>query len=112
MKVLISAGESSGDQYAAQLVESLRKRMNGIEFFGCAGEKLRAAGVRPVAGAEQLAVVGLVEVLSHIPRIYREFRKLSAAARAERPSLAILTDSPDFHLRLAKKLQRMKIPVV
>ena len=62
--------------------------------------------------SESLSVVGLVEVIAHIPRIYGEFRKLVAAARTEKPHLAILTDSPDFHLRLAKKLKKMGIPVV
>jgi lipid-A-disaccharide synthase len=112
MKVLVSAGEASGDHYAAGLVEVLRRRWNEAEFFGCAGRKLRAAGVRPVVDAERLAVVGLVEVLAHIPGVYREFRRLSKAAEMERPALAILTDSPDFHLRLAKKLHRLGIPVV
>ena len=112
MKVLISAGEASGDRYAAQLVEVLRRQWDDVEFFGCAGPLLRAAGVRPVVEAEQLAVVGLVEVLAHIPRIWREYRRLGAAAAAERPALAILTDSPDFHLRLAGRLRRLGIPVV
>lgn len=112
MKVLISAGEDSGDRYAAALVDALKKRWEGAEFFGCAGPRLRAAGVRPVVEAEALAVVGLVEVLDHLPRIYGEFHKLLAVAERERPELAILTDAPDFHLRLAKKLARLEIPVV
>jgi lipid-A-disaccharide synthase len=112
MKVLVSAGEDSGDQYAAALVKALQQRWNGLEFFGCAGPRLRAAGVRTIVRGEQLAVVGLVEVAAHIPRIYRQFQALCAAAEQERPDLAILTDSPDFHLRLAKKLHRLKIPVV
>lgn len=73
---------------------------------------MRAAGVRPIVYSESLGVVGLVEVLVHIPRIYGEFRKLIAAAREEKPDLAILTDSPDFHLRVARKLKRQGIPVV
>ena len=73
---------------------------------------MREAGVRPIVRSESLGVVGLVEVLAHIPRIYGEFRKLIRAARTERPDLAILTDSPDFHLRVAKKLKRLGIPVV
>ena len=111
MKILVSAGEASGDRYSAQLVEALRKHLPEAEFFGCAGPHLREAGVRPVVRAEQLAVVGIFEVISHIPRIWREFRRLGAAARQERPLLAILTDSPDFHLRLAHKLHREGIPV-
>jgi lipid-A-disaccharide synthase len=73
---------------------------------------MQKAGVRAVVDSASLAVVGLVEVIAHIPRIYGEFRKLVRAARAERPVLAILTDSPDFHLRLAKRLKRLGIPVV
>ena len=73
---------------------------------------MQAAGVEAVADARSLAVVGIVEVLGHIPRIYGEFRKLVRAAKARRPDLAILTDSPDFHLRLAKKLHAQGVPVV
>lgn len=73
---------------------------------------MRAAGVEPVVRTESLSVVGLVEVVHHIPRIYGEFRKLVRAARERRPDVAILTDSPDFHLRVAAKLHREGIPVV
>ena len=68
--------------------------------------------MRTVVDAASLAVVGLVEVVAHIPRIYGEYRKLLAAAREARPDLAILTDSPDFHLRLARRLQSRRRPVV
>ena len=112
MRVLISAGEASGDLYASRVVEELRKRHPAAEFFGCAGPRMQAAGVRAVVDARSLAVVGIVEVLAHIPRIYGEFRKLVRAAESERPDIAILTDSPDFHLRLAKKLHARGIPVV
>jgi len=73
---------------------------------------MQKAGVRAVIDAQSLAVVGLVEVITHIPRIYGEYRKLVAAARAERPDIAILTDSPDFHLRVARRLKRLGIPVL
>jgi lipid-A-disaccharide synthase len=80
-------------------------------FFGCTGVEMRAAGIRTVVDSASLSVVGLVEVLHHIPRIYGEFRKLVRAAEAVRPAAAILTDSPDFHLRLAVKLHKLGIPV-
>ena len=73
---------------------------------------MQAAGVRAIVDARSLAVVGLVEVLAHIPRIFGEYRKLVQAIAAERPDVAVLTDSPDFHLRLAKRLRRDRIPVV
>ena len=111
-KILVSAGEASGDLYAALVVEELRRLEPNAEFFGCTGPRLRAAGVRTVVDAASLAVVGLLEVVHHIPRIYGEYRKLVAAAEKERPDLAILTDSPDFHLRVARKLHRQGVPVV
>ena len=112
MRVLISAGEASGDLYASRVVTVLKRRHPDAEFFGCAGERMQAAGVHAVVDARSIAVVGIVEVLAHIPRIYGEFRKLVRAAQTQRPDIAILTDSPDFHLRLARKLHRQGIPVV
>jgi lipid-A-disaccharide synthase len=110
--VLVSAGEASGDYYAAELVRELRRRWPGCEFFGCAGPHLREAGVRPVIRSEDLSVVGIIEVVGHLPRIWRRFHELVRAAEREKPRLAILTDAPDFHLRLARKLKGIGIPVV
>jgi lipid-A-disaccharide synthase len=112
LNILVSAGEASGDLYAANLVEALRRRDPEARFFGCAGPRMIEAGVEPVVEAARLAVVGLVEVVSHIPMIYREFRKLRRAAAERMPDVAILTDSPDFHLRLAPALRRLGVPVV
>jgi len=111
-EILISAGEASSDRYAAMLVEELRRVWPDARFFGCAGPRMRAAGVEPVIEAESLAVVGLVEVIAHLPRIWGEYRKLVGAAQKIRPQLAILTDSPDFHLRVARRLKKLGVPVV
>src|SRR5689334_11183254 len=111
-KILVSAGEASGDLYASLVVQELRRLIPGADFFGCTGPRLRASGVRTVVDAASLAVVGLLEVVTHIPRIYGEYRKLLASARDSRPDVAILTDSPDFHLRVARKLAKSGIPVV
>jgi lipid-A-disaccharide synthase len=94
------------------LVETLRRHRPDLQFFGCAGPRMQKAGVRQVVDAHSLAVVGLVEVIIHIPRIYGEYRKLLQAARAERPQVAILTDSPDFNLRVARRLKKLGIPVL
>jgi lipid-A-disaccharide synthase len=109
--ILVSAGEASGDLYAALVVEELRRIWPDAEFFGCTGPRLRAAGVTTIVDAASLAVVGLVEVLAHLPRIHREYRKLLSAAAERRPDLAILADSPDFHLRVARQLHSKGIPV-
>lgn len=111
MQVLVSAGEASGDMYAAGVVECLQKKLPLATFYGCAGPKLQDLGVMPVIDAANLSVVGLAEVVSHLPRIYREYRKLVRYARAHPPDAAILTDNPDFHLRLARHLKRMHVPV-
>jgi lipid-A-disaccharide synthase len=110
-RVLVSAGEASGDLYAALVVEELRRAWPDAEFFGCTGPRLRAAGVKTVVDAASLAVVGLVEVVAHLPRIYGEYRKLLAAVDEQKTDLAILTDSPDFHLRVAKQLHARGVPV-
>lgn len=111
-KILVSAGEASGDLYASLVVEEIRRRLPDAEFFGCTGPRLRAVGVETIVDAASLAVVGLLEVVRDIPRIYREYRKLVAAAADRRPDVAILTDSPDFHLRVARRLRRQGVPVV
>lgn len=111
-KIFVSAGESSGDLYASALIEVLRMDWPGTRWFGCAGPRMRQAGVDCVVDARSLSVVGLVEVVHHLPRIYGEFRKLVKAIEQERPDLVILTDSPDFHLRLAAKVRKMGIPVI
>jgi lipid-A-disaccharide synthase len=111
MKILISAGEASSDRYAAELVEALRARIPDAEFFGCAGPRLRQLGVRPVMRSEELTVIGVFEVLRHIPRIYARLLHLTRVARRERPALAIVTDAPGFHIPLAQKMRRSRIPV-
>ncbi len=108
---LISAGEASGDMYAAALTSSLRTHFPQAQFYGCAGPKLQAEGVQPVIDAASLSVVGLAEVVAHLPRIYGQYRKLLKYTKAHPPSAAILTDNPDFHLRLARHLKKMGIPV-
>ncbi len=109
--ILVSAGEASGDLYAALVVEELRRVWPDARFFGCTGPRMRAAGVETVVDANSLAVVGLLEVVTHLPRIHGEYRKLLAAAAERKPDLAILADSPDFHLRVARKLHARNVPV-
>jgi lipid-A-disaccharide synthase len=111
VRFLVSAGEASGDMYAAGVVTHLSQRYPSAEFYGSAGPKLEKAGVTPVIDFAKLGVVGLTEVAGHLPGIYREYRKLIRFAQEHPPDAAILTDSPDFHLRLARHLKRLKVPV-
>lgn len=114
--IFISAGEASGEHYGALLATALREQLaqkgEAVELFGMGGERMAAAGVERIVRAEDVSVMGLTEVLAHLPRIYDEFRKLKRAIRARRPSVAVLIDFPDFHFRLAREFHRLGIPVI
>src|SRR5437588_7046469 len=111
MNFLLSAGEASGDIYGAQLAQALAALAPGSSFFGMGGEKMRAAGCELLVHANEVAVVGLVEVVRHLPDIRRRFRHLVAEAARRKPDAAILIDFPDFNLRLARELHRLGMPV-
>ncbi len=114
--LFISAGEASGEHYGALLVEALQQRLaqNGQSalFFGMGGPRMKAAGLDIVVRSEDMAVMGITEVVRHLPRILREFRKLKQSIRARRPGVAVLIDFPDIHFRLAAELHRLGIPVI
>ncbi|MEY2393858.1 MAG: lipid-A-disaccharide synthase, partial [Acidobacteriaceae bacterium] len=112
MRILISAGEASGEMYGAQLIEALRRRDSSLEFFGVGGEKMRAAGCDTVIDAKDLSVVGITEILSHLPKIWGLFHKLIAEANRREPDLAIVIDSPAFNWRVARQMKKRGIPVV
>lgn len=90
--------------YAARLARALRERMD-VRLFGMGGPQMRAAGVEVVTDYSRVSVVGITEILSHLPSLVRAMRGLVAEARRRRPAFAILTDFPGFHLRLARKLR-------
>jgi lipid-A-disaccharide synthase len=112
MRLLLSSGEASGELYAAELLRELRVLMPEVEAFGLGGDRLAAQGAALTAHIRELAVVGLVEVVSHLPRIRRIFHSVLAECERHPPDLAVLIDYPDFNLRLARQLRRRGIPVV
>jgi len=116
LTIFISAGEASGEQYGALLVEALKRRLaergQPAQFYGMGGPRMEAAGLERVVRAEDVAVMGLTEVVRHLPRIYREFQKLKRALRARRPDVAVLIDFPEIHFRLARQLHAMGVPVI
>lgn len=146
LRILISAGEASGEMYGAQLIEALRQgakgrsaelrsagpfdaaqgrqpgaavptqtslfTRNSLEFFGVGGERMRAAGCDTVVDAKDLSVVGITEILSHLPKIYSLYQLLIAEAEKRKPDLAIVIDSPAFNWRVARQMKKRGIPVV
>jgi lipid-A-disaccharide synthase len=101
--LLLSAGEASGDMYAARLATVLKRRLD-VAIFGMGGPHMRAAGVEIITDYSEVSVVGITEVLKRLPSLFRAMRRLVDEAGRRRPPLAILTDFPGFHLRLARKL--------
>src|ERR1700731_360090 len=102
--LLLSAGEASGNMYAARLATALQQRGN-VAIFGMGGPQMRAAGVDIVTDYSEVSVVGITEILSHPPSLIRAMRRLVREAQRRKPAFAILTDFPGFHLRLARKLK-------
>jgi lipid-A-disaccharide synthase len=111
-RIFLSAGEASGDHYGAQIVAELRRRLAGAGFIGLGGAEMEAAGLERVVRAEDVAHMGITEVLRHMPRVFGAYRRLVGAIRRERPDVAILIDFPDVNFRLAKHCKRLGIPVV
>ncbi|MBX3283514.1 MAG: lipid-A-disaccharide synthase [Acidobacteria bacterium] len=113
LKIMIVAGEASGDAHSAKLVDALKEALGAdVSFFGSAGPKMRAAGVRPVIEADSLSIMGLLEVARALPMFWSVMRKLKKAAIVERPDVAVLVDFPEFNLKLARFLKKRRIPVV
>ena len=102
--LLLSAGEASGDMYAARLAKALQSRFD-VKLFGMGGPLMRAAGVEIITDYSEVAVVGITEIVRHLPSLLRAMDRIVNEAESRRPALAILTDFPGFHLRLARKLQ-------
>ncbi|MGB8769180.1 MAG: lipid-A-disaccharide synthase [Candidatus Korobacteraceae bacterium] len=118
MRILISAGEASGEFYGAELTRALRKLASEqalhpeLEFFGVGGDQMRAAGCELLVDAREIAEVGIVEVVKHIPTIYRRFHEVVHETERRRPDVAVLIDFPDFNLRLARELHKQGVPAV
>src|SRR5713226_3282092 len=120
VRILISAGEASGEMYGAWLIEALRRlagegaraTLDRLNFFGVGGDRMRAAGCDTVVDSRELAVVGISEILGHLPKIWGLFHKLMSEADKRKPDLAIVIDSPAFNWRVARQMKKRGIPVV
>ena len=109
---MIVAGEASGDMYGAMLAAELDALLPGYCFFGMGGDCMRKAGVETLVDANVMAVMGIVEVLGHLPVIVKGFNILKQRLLTDPPELLILIDYPDFNLRLAKVAKRAGVKVL
>lgn len=111
-KVMIMAGEASGDLHGANLAREIRKLDPTAAIFGVGSRRMRDAGVRMLADASTISVVGITEVLTHIRAIYGVYARLKQFLREERPDVLVLIDFPDFNIMLGKAARKLGIPVV
>ena len=111
-QIFVSAGEASGDRYGAALIAELATQLPGATFTGLGGAGMRAAGQVQTVRAEDVAVMGITEILRHVPRIWSLYRRLVAGIRRDPPSAAVLIDFPDVNFRLAKHLRALGVPVI
>ena len=106
------AGEASGDNLGAGLIAALRQRDDESRFYGIAGQRMAAAGCTVWQSADELAVMGLAEVLKHLPRLLVLRREVVSRMQTARPTVFIGIDAPEFNLRVARELKRSGIPTV
>src|SRR6267378_3983731 len=113
-RLMIVAGETSGDAHAAALVNELRSAEpnTGFEFFGATGPLMRTAGVESVVRTDDLSILGLVEIGSALPKFWRAYKLLKQAAIKKQPDAVILVDWPDFNLKLARALHRNGLKII
>ena len=112
IKIMVVAGEASGDQHAARLVQAIRDRLPKAEFYGIGGKALAGQGMRLACWAEDLAVIGLTEVFHKIPTLWQALRALWRYLRDERPHLVILVDFPDFNFLVLRLAKWFRVPVM
>ncbi|AMN47348.1 lipid-A-disaccharide synthase [Steroidobacter denitrificans] len=110
--IVLVAGEASGDNLGAQLIDALRARLPQARFAGIAGPRMIAAGCEPWERAEELALMGLFEIVPHLPRLLRIRRRLRARVLEQRPDVYIGVDAKEFNLRLAPVIKAHGIPTV
>jgi len=111
-RIFLSAGEASGDHYGAQLIAELRNRHPHTACFGLGGKEMEEAGLNRIVRAEDVAHMGITEVIRHMPRVYGAYRSLVASIKKHCPDVAILIDFPDVNFRLARELKKLGVPVI
>jgi lipid-A-disaccharide synthase len=111
-KIMIMSGEASGDLHGANLAREIWKQDPAMVIYGVGSKQMQEAGVRMLADAKEISVVGITEVLTHLGVIYRVYALLKRFLKHERPDLLVLIDFPDFNIMLGKAAQRLGIPVL
>lgn len=109
--IWINAGEMSGDMHGGKLISALHAQSPDLRFIGMGGPDMRANGLRALQRVEDLSVMGVTEVLGHLPRIFKMLRQIQQALKEHRPQAVVLIDAPEFNFRVAKYAYNLGIPV-
>lgn len=112
MKLAVVAGEASGDLHASEVVRELRKLDPSLEMFGIGGDLLAREGMTLLHHAREMGIIGLFNVLRHLPMFRRIYKELIERIRIEKPGVVFLVDYPEFNLRVARRCKEMGIRVV
>jgi lipid-A-disaccharide synthase len=114
LKIMIVAGEASGDKHGAAVAEKLKQLYpeRQFEIFGSGGEEMRAAGVETLVDAKDVAIIGIPEIIGAFGKLYGAYKKLIAAANERKPDAVVLIDWPDFNMRVAKKLRKQGFRII
>ncbi len=110
-KILIIAAENSAETYGIDVIKEFKKNNKNVEFFGIGGDKFKEMGVGLIAHRNELSIVGIVEVITHLLKLYKIKNNIIKKVKTEDICCAILIDFPDFNLRLAKELKKLNIPI-
>lgn len=112
MKIMMSAGEASGDMHAAAVAAEIKKENPQVDIFGMGGKNMREAGVRIVYDIEHLGIIGFVEVLKHLPLFFKLIKFLKETMVNEKPDVLVCIDYPGLNMKIAHVAKEMGIPVV
>ncbi|MDP2697788.1 lipid-A-disaccharide synthase [Thalassospira sp.] len=112
VKIMLVAGEASGDQLGGRLMAALRRKNSDIQFIGVGGPRMIAEGMESLFPMDEMSVMGLAEIIPHIPHLLRRIRQTADYARDQRPDVVITIDAPDFSFRVGKRLAGSGIPLV
>ncbi len=110
--ILIITGENSGERYGADLVRQFKKINPNYSFSGIGGNSMKAEGVKLLYSIKEMNLVGIIEILTHLPRLKKIYNTVIKEAQSNKPDAVVFIDSPDFNLRLAKKIKKFRIPIL
>ncbi|MFW6132045.1 MAG: lipid-A-disaccharide synthase [Candidatus Aminicenantaceae bacterium] len=110
--ILIITGENSGERYGADLVRQFKKINPNYSFSGIGGNSMKAEGVKLLYSIEEMNLVGIVEIITHLPHLKKIYNSIIREAQINKPKAIVFIDSPDFNLRLAKRIKKFRIPIL